>query len=66
MRPRTLFLLSFIAFFLPGFSYLRADWAQITALDLPSIKLSPNPAKARAAMKERFEAQIADNETFLE
>ncbi len=44
---------------------LRAGWSEVTALDLPVMKLSPNPNKARAAMKARFEAQIAANETFL-
>jgi len=44
---------------------LRADWSAVTALDLPVTKLSPDPNKARAAMKERFTAQIAANEAFL-
>jgi len=66
MRPQILFRLLIIALCLPSLTRVQADWAQVTALDLPSIKLSPNPAKARAAMKERFEAQIAANETLLE
>ena len=64
MRPHLL-IFSLVAFFLAASPLLRADWAEVTALDLPSIKLSPNPAKAKAAMKERFESQIAVNETFL-
>jgi peroxiredoxin len=48
-----------------GASCLFADWATVTALDLPVTKLSPNPLKAKAAMKERFETQIAVNEAFL-
>jgi len=44
---------------------LQADWSKVTSLDLPVTKLSPNPAKARAAMKSHFENQIAANETFL-
>jgi peroxiredoxin len=51
--------------FLVGASRLHADWAQVTALDLPTIRLSPNPLKAKIALKERFETQIAANETFL-
>lgn len=44
---------------------LQADWAQVTSLDLPVTKLSPNPAKAKAAMKSHFEIQIAANAAFL-
>ncbi len=63
MIPRSarLILLSLLS----GTSWLHADWAQVTALDLPTIKLSPNPLKAKAALKERFETQIAVNEAFL-
>lgn len=46
-------------------SCLHADWASVTALDLPVTKLSPNPLKAKTAMKERFETQIAVNQAFL-
>lgn len=48
-----------------GSSLLQADWATVTALDLPVTKLSPNPLKAKAAMRDRFEKQIAVNEAFL-
>jgi len=62
MRP-SLFLL--FTFFAMGVSALQADWAQVTALDLPVTKLSPDPLKARLALKDRFETQIAVNEAFL-
>jgi peroxiredoxin len=48
-----------------GSGSLLADWAQVTALDLPVTKLSPDPLKARLSLKERFETQIAVNEAFL-
>ena len=48
-----------------GFLPLHADWAKVTALDLPVTKLSPNPVKAKAAMKSHFENQISANEAFL-
>jgi hypothetical protein len=64
MNLRHSFYLSVLITFL-GASLLHADWAAVTALDLPVTKLSPNPLKARAAMKERFETQIAVNEAFL-
>ena len=65
MIPKTPFVLALLLLgAAPGM--LRADWSQVTALDLPVTKLSPNPNKARAAMKQRFEAQIAANETFLQ
>lgn len=48
-----------------GASFLHADWAKVTALDLPVTKLSPNPLKAKTAMQERFETQIAVNQAFL-
>lgn len=54
-----------IALLCLGIVPLRADWSSVTALDLPVTKLSPDPNKARAAMKERFTAQIAANEAFL-
>jgi len=60
-HPRTLLLITLLA----GTVTLRADWAQVTSLDLPVTKLSPNPAKAKAAMEARFNAQIAANEAFL-
>ena len=44
-----------------GCATLLADWSQVTALDLPVTKLSPNPAKARAAMTAHFEEQITVN-----
>ena len=59
----SLYLSVLITFF--GASLLHADWAAVTALDLPVTKLSPNPIKAKAAMRERFETQIAVNEAFL-
>jgi peroxiredoxin len=43
---------------------LHADWSQVTALDLPVTRLSPNAANAKAAMRERFEAQITANKAF--
>ena len=58
-----LYIAAITAFF--GTAVLHADWATVTALDLPVTNLSPNPLKAKAAMKERFETQIAVNETFL-
>ena len=48
-----------------GASFLQADWAKVTALDLPITKLSPNPLKAKTAMQERFKTQIAINQAFL-
>jgi peroxiredoxin len=59
MTPRLLLVLLFA-----GWGSLHADWAQVTALDLPVTKLSPNPLKAKTALKERFEAQIAVNQAF--
>ena len=64
MNTRAL-LLSILAILAAGPNTLCADWAQVTALDLPTVKLSPNPLKAKAAMKERFETQIAVNLAFL-
>lgn len=62
MRPFAL-LIALVSFF--GATFLHADWAKVTALDLPVTNLSPNPLKAKAALKERFETQIAVNEAFL-
>lgn len=59
----TLLLSLFISVILV--SSLHADWASVTALDLPVTKLSPNPLKAKAAMKERFDSQITVNQAFL-
>ena len=64
MNTRQL-LLATLAIMLMRPEFLRADWAQVTALDLPTVKLSPNPLKAKAAMKERFESQIVVNQEFL-
>ena len=64
MNTRRL-LLPLLSILVTGPNSLRADWAQVTALDLPSVKLSPNPIKAKASMKERFENQIAVNQAFL-
>ena len=64
MNTRQL-LFTMLAMMAMGPEFLRADWAQVTALDLPTVKLSPNPIKAKAAMKERFQAQIAINQEFL-
>ncbi len=44
---------------------LHADWTEVTALDLPITKLSPNPLKAKMEVKAHFEAQITANKTFL-
>ncbi|MCE9588759.1 MAG: TlpA family protein disulfide reductase [Verrucomicrobia bacterium] len=44
---------------------LRADWSRVTDLDQPVTRLSPDPRKAKLAMKAHFEAQIAANEAFL-
>lgn len=44
---------------------LLAEWSQVTDLDRPVTRLSPDPRKAKLAMKARFEAQIAANEAFL-
>jgi len=60
MTPRTILTLLFLPAVL-----VRADWADVTALDLPVTRLSPKPAQAKAAMKARFEAQIAANTAFL-
>jgi len=64
MNSRHSFFLS-VLMTLIGTSLLHADWTAVTALDLPVTNLSPNPLKAKAAMRERFEAQIAVNEAFL-
>jgi len=48
-----------------GIAALHADWTQVTALDLPVMKLSPDQQKARTAMKAHFQAQIAANQAFL-
>jgi len=48
-----------------GCATLLADWSQVTALDLPVTKLSPNPVKAKSAMTAHFEEQITVNEAFL-
>ncbi len=64
MNLRHSFYLAVVSAFV-GTALLHADWSSVTALDLPVTKLSPNPLKAKAAMKERFETQIAVNETFL-
>ena len=44
---------------------LHADWSHVTDLDQPVTRLSPDPRKAKLAMKAHFEAQIAANEAFL-
>ena len=44
---------------------LRADWSQVTDLDQPLTRLSPDPKKAKLAMKAHFEAQITANAAFL-
>ena len=44
---------------------LHADWSRVTDLDQPVTRLSPDPRKAKLAMKAHFEAQIAANEAFL-
>ena len=43
----------------------HADWAEVTALDLPVTKLSSDPAKAKSAMASHFNQQIRANESFL-
>ena len=50
--------------FLP-FASLRADWHQVTDLDQPLTRLSPDPKKAKIAMRAHFEAQITANTAFL-
>jgi len=50
--------------FLPLAS-LRADWSQVTDLDQPLTRLSPDPKKAKLAMKAHLEAQITANAAFL-
>ena len=64
MNLRNSILLNILVWMI-GSSLLHADWATVTALDLPVTKLSPNPLKAKAAMKERFEKQIEVNDSFL-
>ena len=44
---------------------LHADWSHVTDLDQPVTRLSPDPRRAKLAMKAHFEAQIAANEAFL-
>jgi len=61
MRPSFLLILILAA----GITLLHADWSEVTALDLPVTKLSPDQLKARKSMKTHFEAQIAVNEAFL-
>jgi Thioredoxin-like len=60
MTPRLLAVLLLIPL-----GALRADWSQITDLDHPVTRLSPDAKKAAQEMKARFEAQIAANEAFL-
>jgi peroxiredoxin len=48
-----------------GTQILHADWAEVTALDLPLTKLSANPAKAKSSMAAHFTAQINVNKIFL-
>ena len=64
---RRALLLLIILPFLPNLqiSLLHADWSQVTDLDQPVTRLSPDPRKAKLAMKAHFEAQIAANEAFL-
>ncbi|MCX6959793.1 MAG: thioredoxin-like domain-containing protein [Verrucomicrobia bacterium] len=64
MRLQPLLLACFLTL-AAGAPPLHADWTQVTSLDLPITKLSPNPAKAKAAMKTHFEDQIAANEAYL-
>ena len=64
MNLRKSILLNLLVYLMSA-SLIHADWSTVTALDLPVTKLSPNPLKAKAAMKERFEKQIAVNEAFL-
>jgi hypothetical protein len=58
-------ILSLILTVAAGISTLHADWSEITALDIPVTKLSPDQQKARTAMKVHFQAQIAANQAFL-
>jgi hypothetical protein len=44
---------------------LHAEWSEVTSLDLPVTNLSPNPIKAKNALRAHFQAQIVANETFL-
>jgi hypothetical protein len=57
--------LSLVLSLAAGISILHADWSEVTALDLPLTKLSPDQLKARKAMKIHFESQIAANQAFL-
>jgi hypothetical protein len=61
MRPFFLLILTLAA----GITLLHAGWSEVTSLDLPVTKLSPDQLKARQSMKTHFEAQIAANEAFL-
>jgi thiol-disulfide isomerase/thioredoxin len=54
-----------IVLFLHPASILRADWSQVTDLDQPLTRLSPDPKKAKLAMKAHLEAQITANTAFL-
>jgi hypothetical protein len=58
-------ILSLLLTVASGISLLHADWSEITALDIPVTKLSPDQQKARTAMKVHFQAQIAANQAFL-
>ena len=57
------FVAAFLAL-LPMAQGLRADWANVTALDAP-VALSRDQAKARETMVVRLNAQIEANEAFL-
>lgn len=57
-------LLTFLIFC--GGAILHADWAEVTALDLPVTKLSQNSLKAKMEMKAYFEAQITANKSYLQ
>ena len=65
MIPFRITLLPLVVFpFLP-LGILHADWSQVTDLDQPVTRLSPDPRKAKLAMKAHFEAQITANQSFL-
>lgn len=49
----------------PLITPLRAGWEQVTSLDVPVTRLSPDPSKASGVMEKHFLAQIAANEAFL-
>ena len=65
MIPFRRTLLPLVVFPFLNLGILHADWSQVTDLDQPVTRLSPDPRKAKLAMKAHFEAQITANQSFL-